>query len=89
MTAGNAYIAQARATKRRPNRRLLENVAIYITDLFKVGGKDDEHCSLFFGGSGSVLLLLLLLLVGGLCVLLYLYIHVSNVQALFSCVAMH
>ena len=36
VTAANSYIANVRNAKRRPNRRLLENVALFITDLFKV-----------------------------------------------------
>ncbi|KAK7098490.1 cysteine--tRNA ligase, cytoplasmic-like [Littorina saxatilis] len=59
VTAGNSYIAQARAAKRRPNRRLLENVAIYITDLFKVFGAVPRDQSIGFpqgtaGQSGNL-----------------------------------
>ena len=82
VTAGNAYIAQARASKRRPNRRLLENVAIYITDLFKVGAKDDEHRSLFWWQWWCSVAAAAAAVTGWWPVCVGVSLHVSNVQAI-------
>lgn len=34
----NLYMAARKATRRRPNRALLESVALYLTHMLKVGG---------------------------------------------------
>ncbi|XP_041367075.1 cysteine--tRNA ligase, cytoplasmic-like [Gigantopelta aegis] len=38
VTASNSYVAKAKAEKRRPNQKLLYNIASYVTQLFKVFG---------------------------------------------------
>ncbi|XP_076450719.1 cysteine--tRNA ligase, cytoplasmic-like isoform X2 [Babylonia areolata] len=54
VSSSNAYIGQARAGKRRPNRRLLENIATYITDLFRVFGAVPSSQTIGFPqGSGE------------------------------------
>ncbi|KAL8589222.1 hypothetical protein ACOMHN_017024 [Nucella lapillus] len=54
VTAGNSYIGLVRASKRRPNRRLLEIIATYITDLFRVfGAVPSDHTVGFPQGSGD------------------------------------
>nr|KAG5702360.1 hypothetical protein BaRGS_002142 [Batillaria attramentaria] len=56
VTACNSYIAQARADKRRPNRRLLQIVASYITEMLKVFGaihRDENEAVGFPQGRGA------------------------------------
>ncbi|XP_025084999.1 cysteine--tRNA ligase, cytoplasmic-like [Pomacea canaliculata] len=48
VTASNSYIAQAQQLKRRPNRCLLQTIALYIMDLLKVFGAIPTDCSIGF-----------------------------------------
>ncbi|XP_066108410.1 cysteine--tRNA ligase, cytoplasmic isoform X1 [Saccopteryx bilineata] len=51
----NLYMAARKAARRRPNRALLESVALYLTRMLKIFGAIEEESSLGFpvGGPGS------------------------------------
>ncbi|KAM8814082.1 cysteine--tRNA ligase, cytoplasmic [Rhynchonycteris naso] len=53
----NLYVAARKAARRRPNRALLESIALYLTHMLKIFGAIEEDSSLGFpvGGSGSSL----------------------------------
>ncbi|XP_006893438.1 PREDICTED: cysteine--tRNA ligase, cytoplasmic [Elephantulus edwardii] len=51
----NLYMAARKAARRRPNRILLESIALYLTHMLKIFGAIDEDSSLGFpvGGRGA------------------------------------
>ncbi|XP_011785503.1 PREDICTED: cysteine--tRNA ligase, cytoplasmic isoform X2 [Colobus angolensis palliatus] len=51
----NLYMAARKAVRKRPNRALLENIALYLTHMLKIFGAIEEESSLGFpvGGSGT------------------------------------
>ncbi|XP_011843579.1 PREDICTED: cysteine--tRNA ligase, cytoplasmic isoform X2 [Mandrillus leucophaeus] len=51
----NLYMAARKAVRKRPNRALLENIALYLTHMLKIFGAVEEETSLGFpvGGSGT------------------------------------
>ncbi|XP_054426710.1 cysteine--tRNA ligase, cytoplasmic isoform X1 [Pteronotus mesoamericanus] len=53
----NQYMAARKAARRRPNRALLESVALYLTHMLKIFGAIEEESTLGFpvGGPGSSL----------------------------------
>ncbi|KAF6332655.1 hypothetical protein mRhiFer1_002118 [Rhinolophus ferrumequinum] len=53
----NLYMAARKAARRRPNRALLETVALYLTHMLKIFGAIEEESSLGFpvGGPGTSL----------------------------------
>uniref|UniRef100_A0A1D5Q3X0 Cysteine--tRNA ligase, cytoplasmic n=1 Tax=Macaca mulatta TaxID=9544 RepID=A0A1D5Q3X0_MACMU len=53
----NLYMAARKAMRKRPNRALLENIALYLTHMLKIFGAIEEESSLGFpvGGSGTSL----------------------------------
>uniref|UniRef100_A0A8D2GG80 Cysteine--tRNA ligase, cytoplasmic n=1 Tax=Theropithecus gelada TaxID=9565 RepID=A0A8D2GG80_THEGE len=53
----NLYMAARKAVRKRPNRALLENIALYLTHMLKIFGAIEEESSLGFpvGGSGTSL----------------------------------
>ncbi|XP_023566500.1 cysteine--tRNA ligase, cytoplasmic isoform X2 [Octodon degus] len=53
----NLYIAARKAARKRPNRALLESVALYLTHMLKIFGAIEEESSLGFpvGGPGTSL----------------------------------
>jgi len=44
----NLYVAARKAARRRPNRALLESVALYLTHMLKIFGAIEEESSLGF-----------------------------------------
>ncbi|XP_019611216.2 cysteine--tRNA ligase, cytoplasmic isoform X1 [Rhinolophus sinicus] len=53
----NLYMATRKAARRRPNRALLETIALYLTHMLKIFGAIEEESSLGFpvGGPGTSL----------------------------------
>uniref|UniRef100_A0A2K6G8L2 Cysteine--tRNA ligase, cytoplasmic n=2 Tax=Propithecus coquereli TaxID=379532 RepID=A0A2K6G8L2_PROCO len=53
----NLYMAARKAARRKPNRALLEHIALYLTHMLKIFGAIEEDSSLGFplGGPGSSL----------------------------------
>nr|XP_045010671.1 cysteine--tRNA ligase, cytoplasmic isoform X3 [Jaculus jaculus] len=51
----NLYMAARKAARRRPNRALLESIAVYLTHMLKIFGAIEEESSLGFpvGGPGK------------------------------------
>uniref|UniRef100_I3MFQ7 Cysteine--tRNA ligase, cytoplasmic n=2 Tax=Ictidomys tridecemlineatus TaxID=43179 RepID=I3MFQ7_ICTTR len=49
----NLYMAARKAARRRPNRALLESVAVYLTRMLKIFGAIEEESSLGFPVGGS------------------------------------
>uniref|UniRef100_A0A8C9UV87 Cysteine--tRNA ligase, cytoplasmic n=1 Tax=Spermophilus dauricus TaxID=99837 RepID=A0A8C9UV87_SPEDA len=49
----NLYMAARKAARRRPNRALLESVAVYLTHMLKIFGAIEEESSLGFPVGGS------------------------------------
>ncbi|XP_047372748.1 cysteine--tRNA ligase, cytoplasmic isoform X1 [Sciurus carolinensis] len=48
----NLYMAARKATRRRPNRALLESIAVYLTHMLKIFGAIEEESSLGFPVGG-------------------------------------
>ncbi|XP_014651248.1 PREDICTED: cysteine--tRNA ligase, cytoplasmic isoform X1 [Ceratotherium simum simum] len=49
----NLYMASRKAVRRRPNRALLESIAVYVTHMLKIFGAIEENSSLGFPVGGS------------------------------------